>query len=386
MQKDRIYRVACVVGTRPEAIKMAPLILTLRADGRFAVTVLGTGQHTDMLQQALAHFGIRADVNLNIMRDRQTLDHITSAVLTGVGGVLDERPQDMILVHGDTSTTLAAAMAGFYRHIPVGHVEAGLRSHDMALPFPEEANRVLTDRLASLYFAPTGGDAENLRREGAPPERVHVTGNTVIDALLWTRGNLKRQKPSTGPELLRTLPDGAPLILMTAHRRESWGEPLRRICGAVGELLQERPGLRVLIPLHKNPTVREAIRRDLGAFAQGDAPQVLFTEPLNYPDFVSAMDRSLFILTDSGGIQEEASALRKPVLILRTLSERPEAITKGTGVLAGTEPGTILREARRLLDDEDYRQSFANRGMPFGDGTASVQIRDIIAKYLEGRA
>ncbi|MCR5347715.1 MAG: UDP-N-acetylglucosamine 2-epimerase (non-hydrolyzing) [Fretibacterium sp.] len=374
-----MYRVACVVGTRPEAIKMAPLILALREDARFAVTVLATGQHTDMLRQALAHFGITADVNLNIMRDRQTLDHITSAVLTGVGGFLDGSPQDMILVHGDTSTTFAAALAGFYRHIPVGHVEAGLRSRNMSLPFPEEANRVLTDRLASLFFAPTEGDAENLRREGVPGSAVRVTGNTVIDALFWTLRNLKGT-----PEALQDVPGTAPLILMTAHRRESWGEPLHRICGAAAELLRERPEIRFLIPLHKNPTVREAIRQDLGAFAGGASPRVIFTEPLDYPDFVSAMNRSLFILSDSGGIQEEASALRKPVLILRTLSERPDAVTQGTGVLVGTDPEKILREARRLLDDAEYRENFARRaGSPFGDGTASVKILETMARYLE---
>ncbi len=387
-----MYRIACVVGTRPEAIKMAPLILTLKKDKRFAVTVLATGQHTEMLHQALSHFGIAADVDLNIMRDRQTLDHITSAVLTGVGGFLDESPQDMLLVHGDTSTTVAAALAGFYRHIPVGHVEAGLRSHDMSLPFPEEANRVLTDQLATLFFAPTRGDAENLKREGlsqtgkklSHTSRIHVTGNTVIDALFWTLKNLKNRPE---PEALQDIPEDAPLILMTAHRRESWGEPLHRICGAVADLLRERPEIHILIPLHKNPTVREAIRRDLGAFAEGTPPQVIFTEPLNYPDFVSVMDRSLFILSDSGGIQEEASALKKPVLILRTLSERPDAVTQGTGVLVGTDPERILSEARRLLDNAAYRQSFASReSAPFGDGTASVKIRDIIAQYLEAGA
>ncbi|MBQ9565715.1 MAG: UDP-N-acetylglucosamine 2-epimerase (non-hydrolyzing) [Synergistaceae bacterium] len=379
-------KLTCVVGTRPEAIKMAPLIRVLREDRRFAVTVLATGQHTDMLRQALAHFGIEADENLNVMRDRQSLDHIASAVLTGVGGFLDENPQDMILVHGDTSTTFFSALAGFYRHIPVGHVEAGLRSHDMNLPFPEEANRVLTDRLAALFFAPTEGDAENLRREGVEERRVLVTGNTVIDALFWT---LERRAgvSEAFTAIERALPADAPIILMTAHRRESWGEPLTRICGAVEDLLRERPALRFLIPLHKNPTVREVIRRDLGAFAEGPEPRVLFTEPLDYPDFVAAMNRCLFILSDSGGIQEEASALRKPVLIMRTISERPEAVTRGTGVLVGTDREGILREARRLLDDAEYRASFAHRGdSPFGDGTASVKIRDGIAKYLEDGA
>ncbi|WP_208873017.1 non-hydrolyzing UDP-N-acetylglucosamine 2-epimerase [Fretibacterium fastidiosum] len=366
-----MHKVTCVVGTRPEAIKMAPVIRVLRENGNFDVTVLATGQHTDMLVQALSHFCIKADVNLNIMRRRQSLDHITSSVLTGVGSFLDGAPQDMILVHGDTSTTLAAALAAFYRHIPIGHVEAGLRSHNMALPFPEEANRVLTDRLASLYFTPTESDAENLRREGVDPRRIHVTGNTVIDALFWTLENLAQ------PEVLRELPPETPLVLMTAHRRESWGEPLMRICSAVSELIQQRPYVRVLVPLHKNPEVRDRIQERLGMY-----PQMLFTEPLSYPDFVSAMNRSLFILTDSGGIQEEATALRKPVLIMRTLSERPEAVTLGTGVLVGTERETILRESLRLLDDAAYRRSFSDRGMPFGDGTASPRIRDVIGRFF----
>ncbi|RRD64760.1 non-hydrolyzing UDP-N-acetylglucosamine 2-epimerase [Fretibacterium sp. OH1220_COT-178] len=366
-------RVTCVVGTRPEAIKMAPLIRLLREDGRFAVTVLASGQHTDMLQQALAHFCIDADVNLNVMRERQTLDHVTSAVLLGVGAFLDRAPQDMLLVHGDTTTTLGAALAGFYRGVPVGHVEAGLRSHNMALPFPEEANRVLTDRLASLHFAPTPRDAENLRREGASEARIFVTGNTVIDALYWTLENL------APAEILRDVPEDVPLVLMTAHRRESWGTPLVSICEGVAALLREHPEVRVLVPLHKNPAVRDVIRRELGA-----SPQVILTEPLSYPDFVSVMNRSLFIVSDSGGIQEEASALRKPVLILREVSERPEAIFEGTGVLVGTRPDAILRESLRLLEDPAYRAVFSERGMPFGDGRASSKIRDVVLEYLDG--
>ena len=376
MREMRRRKIVCVVGTRPEAIKMAPLVRLLREDGRFSVTLLASGQHAEMLDQALAHFGLVANVNLNVMRDRQSLDHVTASVLTGAGKFLDENPQDMILIHGDTTTALAASLAGFYRRIPVGHVEAGLRSHDMSLPFPEEANRVLADRLSSLYFAPTEGDAENLRREGAAEERIHVTGNTVIDALFWTLKNIGDRRG-----LESDIPEGVPLILMTAHRRESWGEPLARVCRAVTGLLRERPEVRILIPLHRNPAVREAIRRDLGPF-----PQVSLTEPLGYPDFVAAMNRSLFILSDSGGIQEEASALRKPVLILRTLSERPEAVTLGTGVLVGTDPDKILGEARRLLDDAAYRESFSNRGTPFGDGRACERIAGIIGRYLEGAA
>ncbi|MDR1730701.1 MAG: UDP-N-acetylglucosamine 2-epimerase (non-hydrolyzing) [Synergistaceae bacterium] len=362
----------CVLGTRPEAIKMAPLILKLKETSRFVVRILASGQHTDMLYQALEDFGICADADLNVMKDRQTLDHITSAVLEGVGTFLDANPQDMLLVHGDTTTTLSAALAGFYRKIPIAHVEAGLRSRNMDCPFPEEANRVLVDRIATLYFAPTRQSADNLTAEGVAADRVFLTGNTVIDALFWT---LERREETT---ILREIPKDASLVLMTAHRRESWGVPLSRICGAVSDLLKEHDDLWFLIPLHKNPVVREVIKKELG-----DCPRVIFTEPLRYPDFVAAMNRSLFIMSDSGGIQEEASALRKPVLILRELSERPEALTAGTGRLVGTKRERIGEEASRLLNDPSWLASFSERGMPFGDGTASERILEVIEKYFD---
>ncbi|MDR1378755.1 MAG: UDP-N-acetylglucosamine 2-epimerase (non-hydrolyzing) [Synergistaceae bacterium] len=364
-------KITCVVGTRPEAIKMAPLILALKEDPVFETRLLSSGQHTDMLSQALGHFGITADMDLAVMRDRQTLDYVTSAVLEGVGAFLDSAPHDLLLVHGDTTTTFAAALAGFYRKIPVGHVEAGLRSHDLACPFPEEANRVLTDQVSTLYFAPTPLSAQNLRAEGAGSARVFVTGNTVIDALFWT---LKRGMETS---FLNDIPHGSPLILMTAHRRESWGKPLLEICGAVRGILEKHPDLQILIPLHKNPTVRDTLQEALKG-----CTRVIFTEPLDYPEFVAAMNRSLFIMSDSGGVQEEASALEKPVLILRELSERPEALETGTGVLVGTDRKRIEREALCLLEDESYRRSFMGRGMPFGDGKASQRIVHIIKNYF----
>ncbi|MDR1620760.1 MAG: UDP-N-acetylglucosamine 2-epimerase (non-hydrolyzing) [Synergistaceae bacterium] len=365
-------KVACVVGTRPEAIKMAPLVAALKRDPAFEARVVASGQHTDMLFQALDHFGIEADVNLDVMKASQTLDHITSSVLEGVGRFLDANPQDLLLVHGDTTTTLASALAGFYRKTPVGHVEAGLRSHDLARPFPEEANRLLTDRLAQLYFAPTQLSAENLWAEGVPKSRVFVTGNTVIDALFWTLGREKE------PDLLRGMPEGDPLVLMTAHRRESWGEPLKEICAAARSLLEKHAELRLLVPLHKNPAARNTIQEELKGCSNA-----VFTEPLDYPQFVAVMNRSLFIMSDSGGVQEEASALKKPVLILRELSERPEAVQVGTGVLVGTDRRRIEKEALRLLEDRAYRESFANREAPFGDGNASARILDAIKKYFK---
>ena len=362
-------RVACVVGTRPEAIKMALLTLRLRQDPAFEARLLASGQHADMLTQALAHFGVELDANLNVMRERQTLDHITAAVLEGVGGWLDANPQDLLLVHGDTTTALAAALAGFYRKTPVGHVEAGLRSRDMARPFPEEANRALTDRLASFHFAPTPLAAENLQAEGIGGKGVFVTGNTVIDALFWTLARSGKPK--------KTLEEDAPLVLLTAHRRESWGKPLEEICAAVRGLLERHAGLHFLIPLHKNPQVRDTITEALGG-----CPRVEFTEPLDYPGFVAAMNRSVFIMSDSGGVQEEASALKKPLLILREVSERPEALDSGTGVLVGTSQARIEREANRLLEDAAYRSSFAERTCPFGDGNSTARIVAIIKNHF----
>lgn len=367
--------IACIVGTRPEAIKMAPLILELRNDTDISVTVLATGQHTDMLRQALDDFGITADFNLNIMRQSQSLDHITASVLQGVGSFLDEHPQDMILVHGDTSTTFAAALAGFYRHVPSGHVEAGLRSYDLSLPFPEEANRVLTDRIASLFFAPTKGAAGNLIHEGVPREKIHITGNTVIDALYDI---LRRRQGMTEPEYLSSL-HGRPLVLMTAHRRESWGEPLVNICWAVRDVIRARPDTVFLIPLHKNPAVREVIRREL----DGLKDNVIFTEPLGYSEFVYAMSRSTFILSDSGGVQEEASAIDKPVLIMRTVSERPEAVTEGTCILVGTDRENIRTHAVKILNEPEYLRAItAKNTRPFGDGTASVKIHEAVRRYF----
>ena len=369
-------KISCVVGTRPEAIKMAPVILELRKDSELSVSVLATGQHTDMLKQALDDFGITADYNLNIMRANQTLDHITAGVLQGVGEILDSDPQDMILVHGDPSTTFAAALAGFYRHVKIGHVEAGLRSHDLSLPFPEEANRILTDGIADMFFAPTVGAADNLRREGKSESQIYITGNTVIDALYDI---LRRQKGIDEPEYLRGI-GGRPLVLMTAHRRESWGEPLRQICGAVRDIIRSRDDVMFLIPMHKNPAVRNVIRDELKDFPGN----VRLTEPLSYPEFVYAMNKAMFILSDSGGVQEEATAIDKPVLIMRSVSERPEAITEGTCILVGTERENIRRESLRIMNEPEYLSAVVGKNIkPFGNGTASMKIHEAVRKFFE---
>lgn len=367
--------ITCVVGTRPEAIKMAPVILELRKDKDFHVTTLATGQHTDMLIQALNDFGIVPDVNLNIMKKTQTLDYIIASVLQGVGEFLDANEQDLILVHGDTSTTFAAALAGFHRHITLGHVEAGLRSHDLSLPFPEEANRVLTDSIMNLMFSPTKGDYDNLIREGKSEKNIFITGNTVIDALYAI---LEKQKGMSEPEYMNKA-HGRPLILMTAHRRESWGKTLRGICAGVIDVIRERNDVVFLIPLHKNPIVRDVIRECLRDYDDN----VIFTEPLNYPEFVYAMNRSEFILSDSGGVQEEASAINKPVLIMRSVSERPDAITHGTCILVGTKRENIRDESLRILNEPEYVDAVIGKNtMPFGDGTASVKIHEAIRKYF----
>jgi UDP-N-acetylglucosamine 2-epimerase (non-hydrolysing) len=371
-------RIICTVGTRPEAIKMAPVVAALRKGG-LNVTVLATGQHTHMLDQALEFFEIKADVNLNVMEERQSLDTITSRVLLGVGRYLDERSHDLVLVHGDTTTTLASAMAAFYRGIPVGHIEAGLRSGRLDRPFPEEANRIITDRLSTLWFAPTEGAAANLRRENLPltEKTLFVTGNTVIDALQIAA---EREYTPSGP-LLPVAEGEGPVILVTAHRRESWGKPMESICLAIKDILRNHSGIRVLIPLHKNPLVRDVIE---GCLSGED--RVFLCEPLDYPGFVWAMNRSSLILTDSGGVQEEASGLRKPVLVMRDLSERPEALESGTALLVGTDRKKIAFAAEKVLTDATFRESLLNRGEnPFGDGKASERIVKAVSDYFTER-
>lgn len=368
--------VVCVVGTRPEAIKMAPVVLALRSQGYFDVKILATGQHSTMLDQALGHFKLTAEVNLHIMKERQSLDHITSSVLTGAGEYFDSINPSAVLVHGDTTTTFAAALAGFYRKIPVGHVEAGLRSKNMLLPFPEEMNRVLTDRITTWAFAPTELAKENLLKEGTPEDMIHVTGNTVIDALFYTVKNIS--KP-VSPDLAR-LPDNSPFLLVTAHRRESWGKPLENICEALTMLLNTHPDLWMVVPMHRNPSVRETIKKYFE-----DKERAILCDPLDYPDFVWAMNASKFILSDSGGVQEEASAIRKPVLILRDVTERPEAVEKGSGIIVGVNRDKIFSNAVKLLENNDHLMKIENkcRFQPFGDGTAAIKIADALKDYFE---
>lgn len=364
--------ICCIIGTRPEAIKMAPVILKLKERG-LSCFVLATGQHTDLLTQALRTFNITPDRDLSIMRERQSLDYITSAVLTKAGEALDDVKPKVVLVHGDTTTTFASALASFYRKIPVGHVEAGLRSGNLYLPFPEEANRIMVDKLATFWFAPTEIAKNNLLKEGCDPSRIWVTGNTVVDALMMVKG-LKGE-----PEFLKEkLPPHVPLLLVTVHRRESWGKPLESVCEALIEILKSFPRLWIIIPMHKNPLVRETWQRYLS-----DIPNVILCDALEYDDFVWIMNRSTLILTDSGGIQEEAATLKKPVLILRDVTERPEALSEGTALLAGREPSKIVELALKVLLDDDFRERLLSKpSSPFGEGRAAETIVDILMQYL----
>ena len=370
-------KVCVVVGTRPEAIKMAPVALRVARSEKLECFLLATGQHTLMLHQALRHFNLEADVDLNVMKERQTLDYLTASVIGGVGQALDQARPDIVLVHGDTTTTFAASLAAFYRKIPVGHVEAGLRSRNVYLPFPEEMNRLLTDRIATLWFAPTEGAKRNLESEGVPADEVLVTGNTVVDALFWTRDN--RTQPTL--PALQSIPGKAELVLLTAHRRESWGEPLKRICRAVERLRAQFPEFWLLVPMHMNPAVRETIQ----AFFK-DKEKVVLTDPLDYPDFVWAMNRSRLILSDSGGVQEEASALRKPVLVLREVTERPEAVECGSALLVGTDEERIANTAASLVQDQKAYGNLVSRcANPFGDGRASDRIVSAVESFLRGK-
>lgn len=348
---------------------MAPVIRALRAEDWVDCRVLITAQHRELVDEMLAFFDLVADVDLDVMRPDQSLAQLTSRLIVGLDESLATIAPDVVLAQGDTTTVLATALAAFYRRIPFGHVEAGLRTDDFAAPFPEEANRVLSDRLAALHFAPTAGASENLRRDGIAENTIHVTGNTVIDALQET----VRRKIPIGVDL----DPKKRMILVTAHRRESFGAPLRQICQAVRALAARYDDVEFLWPLHPNPAVRGVVREIVGPLES-----VRFCEPLAYGPFTSAMSRSYLILTDSGGIQEEAPTLGKPVLVLRDTSERPEAIRAGVSKLVGTDEATIVREASRLLDEPAAYQSMSVGANPFGDGAAAGRIVEITKRFL----
>jgi len=361
--------VLCSVGTRPEAIKMAPVIVALRRAGWADCRVVATAQHRGLLDQTLACFGIGADVDLDCMRPDQTLSALTARMLGKLDEVLAAQRPDLVLAQGDTTSVLATALASLYRRVPFGHIEAGLRTRDLASPFPEEANRALAARLAALHFAPTAQAQENLVGEGVPPDTIRIVGNPVIDALQTA---LARKVP-VGIEL-----DPAKrLLLVTMHRRESFGAPLGRICAAIRSIIEDDPGLEVLWPVHPNPSVAPTVFGELDR-----VDRVHLCSPLSYVRFVSAMNRAHLILTDSGGIQEEAPALGKPVLVARDQSERPEAVEAGAAELVGTDPDRITAAVRRLLDDADAYARMSSHRSLYGDGCAAGRIVEAIGRFL----
>ena len=369
-------KVLLVFGTRPEAIKMAPLVIALRNSPAFEVKVCVTGQHRQMLDQVLTLFDITPEYDLNLMKPGQDLTDITTGVLQGLRPVLAEWQPDAVLVHGDTSTTLAASLAAYYQRIPVGHVEAGLRTGNLYSPWPEEANRKLTGALAHWHFAPTTTSRDNLLREGVAADAVHVTGNTVIDALLQVRDRIQNRE-DLREGFTRDFPFLDPsrrLVLVTGHRRENFGGGFERICEALATLATRHPDIQVLYPVHLNPNVQEPVNRLLGHI-----DNVHLIPPQDYLPFVYLMDRSTLILTDSGGIQEEAPSLGKPVLVMRDTTERPEAVVAGTVKLVGTDASLICAEASRLLDDPEGYAAMAFAHNPYGDGQACVRILSALA-------
>ena len=356
-----------VFGTRPEAIKMAPLVKEFqRHQQEFQAIVCVTGQHREMLDQVLRIFEIIPDYDLDIMKKEQDLYDVTARVLLGMRDVLKEVQPDMVLVHGDTTTTFVGALASFYAQIPVGHVEAGLRTGNKFSPYPEEMNRKLTGAIADIHFAPTSTSKNNLLKENIDPAAIVVTGNTVIDALQTT---VKADYRFTDSGLQKALAGGKRLILVTTHRRENLGEPMRHVYQALRKVLENHPDVEAIFPVHKNPKVREIVNEELGKLAQ-----VHLIEPLDYEPFANLMAKVDIVLTDSGGIQEEAPALGKPVLVLRDTTERPEAVDAGTVKLVGTAYDDVLRETSLLLDDSKYYQSMAEAANPYGDGRACERI------------
>ena len=371
-------KVMLVFGTRPEAIKMAPLVREFRRHPDFFRTVVCvSGQHREMLDQVLRLFAIEPDYDLNVMRQGQDLYDVTSRVLTGMRDVLDEACPDVVLVHGDTTTSTAAALAAFYRRVPVGHVEAGLRTHDIYSPWPEEMNRQITGRIASYHFAPTELSRRNLLGEGVDPGKILVTGNTVIDALKTT----VREDYKFSTDELNHLPYGEKkIILVTCHRRENYGEPMKNIMLALRQIAEENPEVELVYPVHLSPVVREAV----DTYLRG-APRVHLIDPLPADEMHNLMARSYLVLTDSGGLQEEAPALGKPVLVMRRETERPEAVAAGTVKLCGVVQDDIVTMAERLIRDKSAYEKMAHAVNPYGDGQACRRIVDDILWYFGRR-
>lgn len=369
-------RVGIIFGTRPDAIKMAPLVLELRKHpNEFIPLAISTGQHRQMLDQVLQIFDVGTDIDLDLMRHNQTLNGLTRRILEAMDTLLAENQLDCLLVQGDTSTAFAAALAAFYRKVPVAHVEAGLRSHDIFQPWPEEANRRLTAVVTQLHFAPTPLSRDNLLAEAIPARDVVVTGNTIVDSVhqLLKMQTIEHPLPEGVPD------DGSPLVLVTSHRRESWGVELENICDAILELVERLPNIRVIYPVHLNPNVTATVEARLG-----NRERVHLIPPVDYFQFLSLLRRCYLVLTDSGGVQEEAPIFHKPVLVLRRVTERPEASLLGMAKIVGTSRETIVREASRLLSNESAYKTMAAGECPYGDGRAAARITTALSRWLRG--
>lgn len=379
LRRNVIKKIAVVFGTRPEAIKLAPVVLALRVQKDVECKVCVTGQHRQMLDQVLEVFGIVPDTDLQLMLPNQTLGGLTARAIEALDKYLSHERPSLVLGQGDTTTVFCAALASFYQHIPFGHVEAGLRTGDMKAPWPEEANRVLTTRLSSIHFAPTELSRTNLLNEGIRPETIHVTGNSVIDALLIAREKVRLNTPDI-PGLRKDVMSGSRrLVLVTGHRRENFGTGFHSICTAIAELATQFSDVEFVYPVHLNPNVREPVSRILGA---ANLSNVHLIEPLSYLPFVALMTRATIILTDSGGVQEEAPSLGKPVLVMRETTERPEAVTAGTVRLVGTDSTKIVSGIAELLNNLELYNRMSNAHNPYGDGKATMRIIDICQKFL----
>jgi UDP-N-acetylglucosamine 2-epimerase (non-hydrolysing) len=379
-----LLKVLSVFGTRPEAIKMAPVVKELeKHPDAFKSLVCVTAQHREMLDQVLNLFNIRPDYDLNIMKPGQDLFDITCNVLQGLKPILSEERPDVVLVHGDTSTTMAASIAAYYSRVRVGHVEAGLRTGDKFSPFPEEMNRRVTGALTDLHFAPTDASRENLLREAIDPDTIFVTGNTVVDALLSVSARIDSDRALCDrfAEEFSFLDPAKRLILVTGHRRENFGSGFENICGALADIARSNPLVEILYPVHLNPNVQEPVRR---TFGEGRFPNVHLIEPVDYLPFVYLMNRAHLIITDSGGVQEEAPSLGKPVLVMRDTTERPEAVTAGTVKLVGTDRAKIVAATDELLNDDKAYNAMSLAHNPYGDGMAAQRISAILANLNGG--
>jgi UDP-N-acetylglucosamine 2-epimerase len=374
---ERVKVLVCA-GTRPEAIKMVPVCRALRArPERFEIRLCSTGQHREMLRQAFADFGVVPDIELDVMVPNQTLAGLSARLFDAVDALLARERPGVLLVQGDTTTVQIAALCAFYRGVPVGHVEAGLRSRDLRSPFPEELNRRIAGMVSDFHFAPTQEAKQNLLAEGLPEGRVLVTGNTVIDALLWMAEEVRRHPPSLPPEVEPLVTGGGRFVLITGHRRESFGSGFERICEAIRQLASSHPDVGFVYPVHLNPRVRDTVHSLLDRI-----PSVRLIEPLSYRPFIRLMDACSLILTDSGGIQEEAPSLGKPVLVMRDVTERMEGVRAGVCRLVGTDSATIVRETARLLDDPAAYEAVARAANPYGDGHAAERIVSALDQWV----